>query len=290
MKQFLKFCYRHIPGKKYLFKVLRRIVPIPESIYKHLHFKGTFTTQVEGDIRIKLMHHGYLIENEIFWKGLTGWEKESIGIWIQLCKIHDCIVDVGANTGVFSLIAKAINPGAKVIAVEAIERVGKKLAQNIALNDFDFEYKCAAVSSVSGEGIIYDSLSSEHVLSVSLNPSFNEGDSSLVPVAVNMITLDQITDEIKRPIELIKVDTETHEPEVLKGYQNYLRMHQPSMLIEILTNEVAAEVNELISGTDYLLYNVDEERGLVRQQSVTKSTHFNFLLCRPQVAVQLGLA
>lgn len=62
------------------------------------------------------------LEQEFLQNGLYGsWEKESLKIWAQLSKRANYIVDVGANTGVYSLIAKSQNPSAKVYAIEPVD-------------------------------------------------------------------------------------------------------------------------------------------------------------------------
>ena len=39
----------------------------------------------------------------------------------------------------------------------------------------------------------------------------------------------------------MKIDVETHEPAVLKGMGEYLRSFRPTMLIELLNDEVAQQ-------------------------------------------------
>jgi hypothetical protein len=45
MRNLLKSAYRAIPWKVKIFQVLRRF-PIPESLFKHLHFTGPFAVAV----------------------------------------------------------------------------------------------------------------------------------------------------------------------------------------------------------------------------------------------------
>ena len=107
MQKIIKQLYNIIPFKKQFYYLLKMFWRPPHSVYKHLHFKGLFTIDIEG-YNLKLKHHGYHIENEIFWSGLSGWEELSIELWIKLCKRSAVIMDVGANTGIFSLVAKTI--------------------------------------------------------------------------------------------------------------------------------------------------------------------------------------
>ena len=111
MKKILKKIYANFPFKQVLFTLLKKVWTPSENIYQHLHFKGEFKVKINEKNNFLIKHYGFQIENELFWAGLTGgWEKESMKIWIELCKDADVIIDIGANTGVYSLIAKSMNP------------------------------------------------------------------------------------------------------------------------------------------------------------------------------------
>ena len=115
LKNFVKFFYSLIPFKKNLFLFIK-VIHIPkQKIYQHLVFKGIFKAKVGGS-EFNIYHTGTLIENQLFWRGIEGFEPNSLKIWLELCKISNVILDIGANTGVYSLIAKSQNPASKVYA------------------------------------------------------------------------------------------------------------------------------------------------------------------------------
>jgi hypothetical protein len=104
----MKSIYRAIPFKKQIFTVIRKIARPPRSLYKHLYFKGKFRVRLDQkkNSSFLIMHHGFEIENEIFWNGAGGWEKFSQELWMRLCENAKVILDIGANTGVYSFVAK----------------------------------------------------------------------------------------------------------------------------------------------------------------------------------------
>ena len=60
-----------------------------------------------------------LMEAKILEKGLYGgWEKESFKIWANLSQNSNIIFDIGANTGIFSMLAANNNNNANIIAVD----------------------------------------------------------------------------------------------------------------------------------------------------------------------------
>ena len=72
----------------------------------------------------------------IYWKGLE-WLGGEFIIFYNLSKTCDLILDIGANTGIFTLIACAANRAAKVIAFEPVASVNERLVTNVILNMFE---------------------------------------------------------------------------------------------------------------------------------------------------------
>jgi precorrin-6B methylase 2 len=69
----------------------------------------------------RLIHYGEEIENDFFWEGLPGRrEKISMGLWMRLVPKAEVILDVGANSGVYSLVAAVMNPAARVYGFEPL--------------------------------------------------------------------------------------------------------------------------------------------------------------------------
>ena len=273
MKKIFKKIYSIFPFKKQIFTFLKIFWKPKESVYKHLYFRGVFKVPVGKSKSFKVNHFGLIIENEIFWNGLTGnWEKESLKLWIRLCERSDVVVDIGANTGIYSLVAKAVNPAAHVYAFEPHPYYFPMLEKNALINNFDIRPYKRAISNYDGTIDIGD---------------YAGGTSALRTEAIKLDTFIE-EDRIKK-IDLIKIDVETHEPQVLEGFMHYLPRFKPAMIIEILDDVVAKKVSDAVSGLGYLYFNIDE-KGSVRQTSeIGKSDYYNYLLCHPSMAAQIGL-
>jgi FkbM family methyltransferase len=291
MKKLLKAIYDLLPFKRELFLVIRALWPsIPERYYRHLHFKLPFRVRVDETHAFRTWHIGHEVENSLFWKGLyNGWEKVSIGIWAKLCRRADVVFDIGANTGVYALIAKSLRPGAKVYAFEPVPRVFERLQRNIRLNRYEVECVEKAVSDRNGKALIYD-LPSDHIYSVTVNKNLHPAGSEVIEKEIETIALASFIESrhIDR-IDLMKIDVETHEPEVLKGMGPYLEKFRPTLLIEVLNDEVAARIEPLVQGLGYLYFNIDENKSLTRTDHITHSDYFNYLLCDEETAKFLNL-
>lgn len=270
LNSILKRLYNNIPIKKYVFLILKNFYSPPHRVYRHLTFNDWFEVNV-GEEKFLMYHYGYELENEIFWRGVTGWEKHSIETWIKLCRVSEVIMDVGANTGVFALLAKSVgvNSDNKVYAFEPVKRVYQKLVRNIDKNGFDVRHYEMALSNYDGEAVIYDQ-PTDHIYSVTVNKNLASQGTVVVPATIAVTKLSTVIREQElKKIDLIKIDVETHEPEVLEGMEEYLELFTPVLLIEILTNEVAHKVDTILSAFEYEYYYVHEMKGLRKVGRIT---------------------
>src|SRR5256885_1994105 len=145
---------------------MRAVWRPPESIYKHLHFRGPIRVPC-GSKSFTMQHYGFSLENDAFWHR-EGFEPSSMRVWRDLCAKSKVIVDIGANTGIYALTAQCVNPSATVVAVEPVQRVFDKLKRNCELNHFPIICINGAASDVTGDAVIYDQ-DSEHTYSVTVN-------------------------------------------------------------------------------------------------------------------------
>ena len=72
MKKQLKVLYKALPFKQQAFQLLKKFYKPSPNIYQHLHFEGIFRVNVDERSSFLIKHHGFQVENEIFWNGLTG--------------------------------------------------------------------------------------------------------------------------------------------------------------------------------------------------------------------------
>lgn len=289
VKDGLKKLYKVIPFKKQIFSGIKRIILPGRSITSHLYFNGAFKVKCQAD-SFRMRHFGAQVENIVFWYGLeNGFEKESVKIWMRLCKNANNIFDIGSNTGLYSLIAKTINPNAQVFAFEPIKRIVDKLKYNIELNNYDIHVVEKALSNRNGTAVIYD-YEIEHAYSATLNENFTFSQRGSVETQVETIMLDSFIElNNLSGIDLLKIDVETHEPEVLEGFLKNLQLYKPTLLIEILNDEVGNRVYELVKNLDYMYFNINENGTIKKQDMITRSEHTNFLFCNRGIAQRIGL-
>lgn len=239
MKQLLR-TIRNLPiiltPSIWALRLLMRLgIPISSSVYKHFPYLGLFNVDVPGGKQFKTISRGTQIENGLYWRGITAHEEGSISIWINLARESSVVLDIGANSGVFSLAAWA--SGSKVIhAFEPIERVYEQLKSNFDTNvDSSLTAWNMAVSNRIGTLEIFDP-GGDCPSSASLSREFmNENFKNFVSTKVDVITIDKFCiDQGLSTVDLIKLDVEGHELSALLGMVTTLSNFSPWLLMEVL--------------------------------------------------------
>ena len=307
MKKFLKiifkFFYKIIPLKKYVFIMLKKVYQPSKNIYQHLVFKGNFQLSYY-DKKIKIYNTGTLIENQLFWRGIEGYEPNSLKIWAKLSKTSDVVFDLGANTGVYSLLAFSQNPSSEVYSFEPVERNFKVLKKNVSMNNFNINCYNLAISNREGTSFFIDDYE-EFTSSVVVNKGLEEiahdrgvEEESLRRIEVEITTLDSFIklNNIKK-IDLMKIDVETHEPQVFEGFNATLEKYKPTFLIEIIRDHVASYLERRLSGLGYIFFHINDhletreekKKSIVRHSKLVGRPTGNYLICENYIVQKLDL-
>lgn len=183
------------------------------------------------NIQVRLGEH---IGSQMFWRG--EYSGDQLDVMRKLLKHDDVFVDIGANIGIFSLVAAKLARAGRVYAFEPVHDLFDKLTMNVAANDFS-NVRCyrVALMDTEGIGIIHRPLS--RFLDGSMNDGlasfFSEWDATESEM-VSMACLDNVVrrEGISR-IDMAKIDVEGSELKVLKGSLESLRLMKPKLLLEI---------------------------------------------------------
>jgi FkbM family methyltransferase len=188
----------------------------------------------------------------------------------------DVCVDVGAHKGYVTLhLAHAVGPTDKVIAIEPDPRAAQQLRRNVQRNRLQnvTVYACAAADRAG---------TCDFTLSRQLGWSsrfMNElaKPTAMTSVSVQMRTLDEILSQARiqpgrHRLSFIKIDTEGSEPLVLRGAAETLRIHSPTLLVEINRSSLRAgnfsaqDVAEAFRRFGYQMYRIlpDSPQGSAR--------------------------
>ncbi len=273
--------------------ILKSLRLVPPRMQDYIYFKGRFTVETISGSQFYLMNWGhptYELEKKIFWSGLYSiGESTSIKVWEELSMVSSTIIDIGANTGIFTLVAKSVNPNANVIAFEPITRIYEKLLKNIYINKYDAAAFDIGISNFDGEQEIYDFPDIKNPYSASLdlqlvNEISSRAQFDLKKILIPTKKLDSFINQMqikKLTNTLIKIDVEQHEPFVLDGMKKMMQDIKPIILIEILNNEIGDAVSRFMGNYNYNYFKIIEGKGIKKINLIESSgTHQerNFLL------------
>ena len=72
-----------------------------------------------------------------FWAGPDAYEPAIVSQWLRWARAAETILDIGAYTGLMSIIAALANPACRVHAMEPLERTVERLSINLKANGID---------------------------------------------------------------------------------------------------------------------------------------------------------
>jgi FkbM family methyltransferase len=275
--------YKLAPLKKIICIFIKK-TKIPNSLfYTDLKFRGKFKVKISEKNSFLMFHTGGTIENETFWNGLfESWENDTGWIWNQLCVFSNTIFDIGANGGIYSLVAKSINPKSKVYAFEPSRNTFDKLVVNNTINKYDIKCEQLAISNTNIDQVFYDVLDTNQQ-SASLSPeklkNWDGFDEEVIEYNVKSMTLSNYikTNNIQQ-IDLIKIDIEMHEPEAIEGFEEYLVTFKPVVIIEVLSVKVAQRLNQLIDRDNHIILHLKDNKIAEQKREFSVFPgHWNFI-------------
>lgn len=218
-----------------------------------------FTFKTEGDItKILFCSQPFLNTHYAF-------EFETIKRFKQLAQKSETILDVGANIGLFSLIASAVNPRAKIHAFEPTPNTYRILKENIDLNKSkNITLHKLALSNTNGH---VQMVSPKEAKLAGYDDSFNQISHTDSPSATTTRSqrLDEFVKENNiRKIDLIKADIEGAEKLLFEGGLETLKNDRPYIIFENYDphcksfNHNAKDVIDLLKTIGYKLNQFDE--------------------------------
>jgi len=166
---------------------------------------------------------------------------------LHLLRDGDLFVDVGANVGVYTVLAAGAL-GARVVSIEPVPQTFNKLIENLRVNDIVNKVTPHNIGLGRAEATLRFTADQDTTNHVIPDEAWT-GPSILVPVS----TLDAVLNG-DSPV-LIKIDVEGWESEVLAGAAATLR--SPSLLgliVEMNGDDTAMNANER-AVHDCLLHN-----------------------------------
>lgn len=202
------------------------------------------------------------------------YEPNALHVLRRFLQAGNVFLDVGANAGVFSLVAsRYVGPGGHVYSFEPSEREHERLSDAIQLNHLEGMITPirAAVGAETGH-VMLRVASEPYSGHNTLGSTFAYEDVTTSRLErVELMTLDEF-DRRQAPgrIDVIKMDIEGAESAALAGAAGVLRRHRPVLVVEVFARSLAsynasvAEIQERLLDADYRLFTIDDETAELR--------------------------
>ncbi len=184
----------------------------------------------------------------------------------------ETVLDVGANTGVYSLIAVTAHPRARAIAFEPVPEIAALLRRNVEANRQGGRIlvRSMAVGDQSGTVDLHLPPAQEDgtvETSASLEPGFKEATARTITVPA--ATLDDAWEAEGRPeVPLVKIDVEGAEPRVLAGAGALVEACRPVLTVEVLAGADAAALEAFRATHRYVDVTLNPGEAVVNRPTV----------------------
>lgn len=209
-------------------------------------------------------------------QGLAGYEPDAIACFLAAIEISGAgsVFDVGANVGVYAVVAAALT----TTTVVAFEPTPDLVAAGLAIcaeNGLDCRFEQVALGETEGRAVLY--LSDRTDSSNSLLSGFRPSTASL-DVAVT--TIDAFCSETGLAPRVIKIDTEATEPAVLRGGLRHISEHRPWIICEVLAGRTEGELTAILDSIEYRAYPITSSSPLQEATAIAGDPtyqHMNWL-------------
>lgn len=173
----------------------------------------------------------------------------------HLLKDSGAVVDVGANTGIYS--AMAIQRRRWVAAFEPVPEEATRLRRLIGARGIVHQ---VALSDFCGKAVLHMPYANGAVVTTRSSLEANvDADLSHRDIEVNVATLDSFG---LSDIAFLKIDVEGHELSVLRGATETIMRSRPNLLVEVEESRVPGcfqTVSDFLTSLDYCGFWFDGE-------------------------------
>lgn len=211
----------------------------------------------------------------VYFKGIYGYESGTMKVFYRLLDQAASVFDIGANTGLYSLIAAAEDPSRRVESFEPVPRIFSALERNVLSSGLaNCRFHRCAVTDFDGEIPLY--------IPPGRIPfgatTATDRDRSLETIRVPAVTLDAFAAaQGIRGLDLMKIDTESTEPAVLRGASGVLRRFRPVVVCEVLPGKTEGQLHAILDPMEYAYYWITQTALKKRMRIEGDARNMNWL-------------
>lgn len=228
-----------------------------------------------------------LVFQQVIREGLYRYEPPLPMLVVSyLSRNQGTFIDVGANTGLYALIAAAVSEDVNVVAFEPLPQIYAKLVENIGLNHaFAKRTKTSPVALSRNTGTVdfYETINDMGYLSTSSTLEEHHArtiGAKFVQRKVSAMKLDDwVAENPIKNLSMIKIDAEGHESAVIEGGIATISRHRPLITVELLARSEFDFFREFLRRQNYLNFELEVDAVRHEPEASFSARSWNHLLC-----------
>ncbi|WP_406170437.1 FkbM family methyltransferase [Streptomyces sp. NBC_00996] len=253
---------------------------LPSAVWRRLHPTGEWSLRApDGRTFRYVSSDADILARGLIWTNMRHWEETTHPLVYELAQNARRFVDIGAFSGIYTLLACRANPHLEAVAVEPNPVAASMLNRNVRANRFESRVTVIdrALSDTPGRTRLRIPANATKASLLDRWPA-----QSIVDVEVT--TGDEVLDG--RAVDLIKIDVEGLEPQVLRGLEKSIRVHHPAIIAECLDKAALSRLRETAFDLGYRHIQHLGSRGPapVTADLVPPARYVNFLFTRDAMA------
>lgn len=196
----------------------------------------------------------YVITEQSGWSPVVGrWEPEAQQLYGELIEAGNVIWDLGANTGIHSLLfARLAGPAGKVIAFEPLQVNVDQIRRTCAMNGITNVHIVAkAVAARAGSARFHIGMHDKQGSLVGI------GSESGMVIEVPCTTLDEALEESGQ-VDFVKIDIEGAESQALEGFSKVGKAN-PTFAIDLHTPTQDVAVGRWLAVHGYRAFRLRDD-------------------------------
>jgi FkbM family methyltransferase len=265
---------------------LARAGILPSSFWSRMPVEETFTVElpdgksfqyssISPDRLARALYWGDMKDYLSGKGGVHYVEPETLQLWYGLARKAKYVLDVGANTGIFAILACVANPNSKVVAFEAVPTVYERTLNNIRINGW--EGRCDVRNEAAGDRVgtaRFHVPADKYSLPVS-GSLLEEGLRGYAGtfIEVPVVTLDDVIGD-NETVDLIKMDVENCEDKVIAGMPRILKA-RPDLIVEFLHDGPYKQVEPILADLGYKFWHLQEHGPVLHEHISGEETEDN---------------
>lgn len=243
--------------------IARAMLTLLGAVGRGLRFRipvfGIVTAKTNGLLLRLYCEDDDRIAITTFRDGLNDDERETLQLFLRLLPEVATVLDIGANTGLFALLAAIQNRQRAVYALEPVPNVYKRLVLNSQLNcTTNLQAINAVISDADGRTILHVPVGDMLPTEASMLSTFRR---NIFAMDLETRSLDSFVKEHNiNNVDLMKIDTEGTEHKVFAGARNVIRRWRPVIFCEVLNGITEEHLHAELDNADYSFF-LDYEAG-----------------------------